>query len=131
MSLPLALLTFVLMTLVYFVTAKLIAATGFAYLFPNRPQLKGESFVVDLIGSIHLSPRSLVAFKVFTSRAFFGTLRIPAWPALTHHLRIFSLSRQPGWVVAVVLVAFPVGFVVAARETIALAYDGGGAALFF
>lgn len=127
MSVHLAVLGFVLMSLVYFVTTKLIAATGFAYLFPNRPQLKGESFVVDLIGSIYLSPRSLVAFKVFTSYAFFGTFRIPAWPALTHHLRIFSLSRQPGWVLAAVLVAFPVGFLVAARETIGLAYDTGGA----
>ncbi len=105
------------LTLVYFVTTKLIAATGFVYLFPNRPQLKGESFVVDLIGSIYLSERNLVAFKVFTSYAFFGNFRIPVWPALTHHLRIFSLSKQPVWVVAAVLVA--------ARETIVLAYDGG------
>lgn len=129
MSLFLALLTFLLMTLVYFVTTKLIAATGFAYLFPNRPQLKGESFVVDLIGSIYLTERNLVAFKVFTSYAFFGNFRIPVWPALIHHLRIFSLRKQPGWVVAAVLVAFPVGWLVAARETIVLAYDGG-AALF-
>ena len=127
MSLPLALLVFALMTLVYFVTTKLIAATGFAYLFPNRPQLRGESFIVDLMGSIYVKHRSLVAFKVFTSYAFFGNFRIPVGPALTHHLRIFSLRRQPGWVVAVVLVAFPVGFLVAAEETIALAYDGGGA----
>ncbi len=125
MSPPLALGTFLLMTMTFFVMAKLIAATGFAYLFPNRPALKGESFVVELVGSIHLSPRSLVAFKIFTSQAFFGSFMTPAWPALTHHLRIFSLRRQPGRLVAAVLVAFPVGFLVAAWATIDLAYSNG------
>ena len=113
MSLPLALGAFLLMTLVYFVTVKLMAATGFAYLFPHFTHMKGETFIVDLIGSIHLSPRSLIAFKLFTSQAFFGTIRMPAWPAMAHQLRIFSLRQQPGWTTAAVVVAFPVGFLVA------------------
>ena len=126
MNLPVAIGAFLLMTLTYFVTAKLVAATGFAYLFPNRPQIKGESFVVELVGSIYLSPRNLIAFKTLTSRAFFGTFMIPAWPAITHHLRIFSFRRQPGWVAGAVFVAFPVGFLVAAWATVELAYQEGG-----
>ena len=125
MSLPLAVASFTLMVMSYFVTAKLVAATGFAYLLPNKTQVKGNSFIIDLIGSVHLSPRSLVAYKVFTSNAFFGTFRIPAWPALPHCLRLFSLS-QPGSLTTAILAAFLVGFLVAALATIVLAYDGGG-----
>ena len=125
MSPPLAVGAFILMTLVYFVTVKLMAATGFAYLFPHLPHLKGETFIVDLIGSIHLSPRSLIAFKLFTSRAFFGMERMPAWPAMAHHLRIFSLRQQAGWATAAVLVAFPVGFLVAAGSIVERGYEEG------
>ncbi len=126
MSLPLSVAAFALIALTYFATAKLVAATGFAYLLPNKAHVKGKSFILDLIGSIHLSPRGLIAYQVFTSNAFFGTFRIPAWPAMPHIMRIFSLQRQPGWVTAVVLVAFPVGFLVAATATIQLAYSDGG-----
>ena len=126
MSLPVAIGAFLLMTLTYFVIAKLVAATGFAYLLPNKPHIKGDSFLIELVGSAFQSPRSLVAFKVFTSNAFFGTFRIPAWPALPHCFRLFSLERQPGRLTAMVLIAFPIGFVVLAIETISLAYDGGG-----
>ena len=126
MSLPLAAGVFALMALVYFVTIKLIAATGFAYLFPNMPHLKGESFIVDLVGTANISPRDLVGFKLFTSHAFFSTFRIPAWPALPHHLRIFSLRDQPRWVVAAVLLAFPVGFLVVVGSYLDLCYDRGG-----
>ena len=125
MSLPLAVGAFLLMTLVYFVTVKLMAATGFAYLFPDFSHMKGETFIVDLVGSIHLAPRSLIAFKLFTSRAFFGTIRMPAWPAMAHHLRIFSLREQPGWVTAAVVVAFPVGFLVAVGAIVERGYEEG------
>ena len=126
MSLPVSIGGFLLMTLTYFVIAKLVAATGFAYLLPNKPHIKGDSFLIELVGSAFQSPRSLVAFKVFTSNAFFGTFRIPAWPALPHCFRLFSLERQPGRLTAMVLIAFPIGFVVLAVETISLAYEGGG-----
>ena len=126
MSLPISIGGFLLMTLTYFVIAKLVAATGFAYLLPNKPHIKGDSFLIELVGSAFQSPRSLVAFKVFTSNAFFGTFRIPAWPALPHCFRLFSLERQPGRLAAMVLIAFPIGFVVLAIETISLAYEGGG-----
>ena len=126
MSLPVSIGGFLLMTLTYFVIAKLVAATGFAYLLPNKPHIKGDSFLIELVGSAFQSPRSLVAFKVFTSNAFFGTFRIPAWPALPHCFRLFSLERQPGRLTAMVLIAFPIGFVVLAVETISLAYEGSG-----
>ena len=95
MGFPLAAGSLLLMTLTYFVTAKLVAATGFAYLLPNRTYLKGDMFVLDLIGSARLSHRQLIAYKVMTSKAFFGTFRIPAWPAIPHLFLIFSLDKQP------------------------------------
>ncbi len=128
MSLPLALLTFGAMALTYFVIVKLIAATGFPYLFPNETHAKGQSFVVELVGTVRLEPRQVVAFKVFSSRAFFGDTRIPAWPAIAHHLRVFSLQRQPWWMAAAVFTVFPLGFLVAAGSTVGLAYEQGSAA---
>jgi len=126
-SLPVAALTFLLMAMTFFVTVKLIAATGFPYLMPAWPNMKGGSFITELIGSANLSTQNVVSFQLFTSQAFFGNIRLPAWPALPHHLRIFNLRRQPGWVIAVVLVAFPVGILVAAWASIEVAYDQGGA----
>ena len=32
---------------------------------PNKPHIKGDSFLIELVGSAFQSPRSLVAFKVF------------------------------------------------------------------
>ncbi len=121
---------FVLMVLTLLATAKLIAATGFAYLLPYRPHLKGDSFVEEIIGTIKIPSRDLTAMKIFTSKAFFGTFLIPAWPAIPHIFRMFSLRRQPGWVTAAVFVAFPVGFLVAAATLIELVYTEGGAMLY-
>ena len=126
MSPPLALLAFTTMALTYFVIVKLIAATGFAYLFANETHAKGQSFIVELVGTDQFDDRQVVGFKVFSSRAFLGDIRIPAWPAITHHLRIFSLSRQPIWVTTAVLIAFPLGFLVTAGAAIDLAYREGG-----
>ena len=125
--LPLAAGTFLLMAMTFFVTVKLIAATGFPYLMPSWPNMKGGSFITELIGSANLSTKNVVAFKLFTSQAFFGNIRLPAWPAIPHHLRIFSLSRQRFRVCAVVLIAFTVGCLVAAWASIEVAYDQGGA----
>ena len=126
-SLPMAVGSFGLMVIAYFVTVKMVAASGIAYLYPPRVYLKGDSFFLELVGSIYVPARRLVPFKVFTSYAFLGHFTIPAWPAIAHHLRIFSLKRQPGWVAAVVLVSFPVGFVVALWALLDLAYTEGGA----
>ena len=124
-SLPLSLGAFLLMVMTYFVTIKLVAATGFAYLTPSWANAKGEMFVTELIGSANLSQQNLVSFKIFSSNMFFGNIRLPVWPALPHLLRIFSLRRQPKRVAVVVAVAFVVGFVVAAWATISMAYDVG------
>ena len=122
MSPILAATTFLLMSLTFFATSKLIAATGFAYLMPLRPFLKGAPVIVDHVGTVHLSHRSITAFRLFTSFAFFGTFVIPAWPALTHHLRIFSLREQRGWGITIILGAFAAGFLVAALASIEGAY---------
>ena len=129
-NLPLAAGVFVLMVLTLLATTKLIAATGFAYLLPYRPHLKGDSFMEEIVGTVNIPARDLTAMKIFTSKAFFGTFLIPAWPAITHILRMFSLNRQPGWVTAAVFIAFPVGFVVAAVTLIDLVYTEGGAMLY-
>lgn len=126
-SLPVATGGFVLMVLTFFVTIKLIAATGFAYLMPSWPNAKGQIFVTDLIGSSRLGEQDLVAFRLFTSQAFFGNIRLPAWPALPHHLRLFSMARQPGRVTIAVLLAFVVGSVVAVWASLEMAYEKGGA----
>ena len=137
MSLPLAVGAFMLMVLVHFVAVKLVAATGCAYLFPIH--MEGRYFIVDLVGTTHLSAQSLVGFKIFASTIFFGNHRIPVWPSLVHILRIFPLNQQPRRVLALVLIAFPVGFLTASGAMIHLGYDegavnvlaGGGRALGF
>ena len=80
-----------------------------------------------LVGSARLSPQDLVAFKMFTGHAFFGNIRLPAWPAIPHHLRIFSLRDQPWLVTAAVLIAFATGFLTAVWASLEMAYDKGGA----
>ena len=62
---------------------------------------------------------------MFVGRAFFGNLRIPTLPGLPHVFRIFSLSRQPGWVTAVVFIGFPLGFIVSVIATLELGYPRG------
>ena len=128
MSLLLAVGSFLLMSLTFFITAKLIAATGFAYL---RPFLKGVPFIVDLVGTTAISARSLTGFHLFTSYAFFGTFLIPAWPALTHHLRLFSMKLQPARVTLIALGVFVVGFLVSVATTIERGYREGATTLIW
>ena len=130
MSLPAALLIFSVALLTYVVVVKLIAATGCAYLLTDPGHIKGITFVNELLGTALLSPRSYVGFRVFSGTTFFGNLRIPAWPSLPHLLRIFSLKQQPGWIAVLVLVAFPVGFLVAAGATLEMAYTKQGLVFF-
>ena len=125
-SIPLAMGVFGFMVIAYFMTVKMLAASGIAYIYPDRPFMKGESFFTELIGSIYISPQRLVPFKIFTSYLFFGHFTIPAWPAMGHLSRIFSFRNHQGWVVALVFSAFPVGFIVAAWAMLDLSYDEGG-----
>ncbi len=126
-TLPVAAGAFVLMMLTFFVTTKLIAATGFAYLMPSWPNAKGQIFIVELVGTSQLSEQDVVAFELFTSQAFFGNIRLPAWPAMPHLLRFFPFEVQPARVLWAVLLAFVVGFLVAAWASLEMAYDKGGA----
>ena len=128
MSLPLALLVFVVTSLTYLVIMKLIAATGCAYLLTDWNHMKAKTFVHELLGTVHLSQQNYIAFRFFSGRAFFGNLRLPAWPALPHVLRIFSLEDRPSWVVALICTAFPVGFLVAVGSTLEMAYTRDGLA---
>jgi hypothetical protein len=122
-SLLLAAGLLLLLVAVNFVTVKLMAATGFAYLIPNAIHIKGESFIVNLVGTKFFSPRSVVGFSMFTSNVFFGSGgRIPCWPAIVHHLRIFSIERQPVWVTTTIFFSFAVGFLSIAGTTISEAY---------
>ena len=126
-TLPVAAGAFVLMMLTFFVTTKLIAATGFAYLMPSWPNAKGQIFIVELVGTSQLSEQDVVAFELFTSQAFFGNIRLPAWPAMPHLLRFFPFEAQPARVLWAVFLAFVVGFLVAAWASLEMAYDKGGA----
>ncbi len=130
-SLPLAAGAFALMALTFFVTVKLIAATGFPYLMPSWSNAKGGAFITELIGSAQLSTQNVVAFKMFTSNAFFGNIRLLAWPAIPHHLRIFSLREHPWKVITAVLLAFVSGFLVAVWASLEVAYDEGGATFLY
>ena len=56
-----------------------------------------------------------------------GLLRQHPPAGLPHHLRIFSLRFQSSRVCAVVIVVFPIGFLVASLSSITVAYDQGGA----
>lgn len=125
-SWPVATLSFVMMVLVFFVTIKLIAATGFAYLMPAWPNAKGQIFLTELVGSSRLGEQDVVAFCLFTSQGFFGNIRLLAWPALPHHLRLFRLEGQALRVTAAVLIAFVVGSVVAVWASLEMAHDAGG-----
>ena len=58
-SLPMALGVIGFMALSYLVTVKLVAASGVAYLYPNRPYVKGESFFLELVGfDLHFAATS-------------------------------------------------------------------------
>ncbi len=128
MSLPLALIVFLVTTLTYLVIMKQIAATGCAYLLTDWNHMKAKTFVHELLGTVHISQQSHIAFRFFSGRAFFGNLRLPAWPALPHVTRIFSLEHRPRWVVALIFTAFPVGFLVAVASTLEMAYMRDGLA---
>ena len=126
MNLALSIAMFLLTTLIYFLIAKLVAATGFSYLLPDWDHMKGKSFILDLVGTNHISPQGLVAFSVVTSHAYFGNFRVSAWPAIPHILKMFPVRRQLGKVAAMVAVAFTVGFASACVSALSTGYIGGG-----
>jgi hypothetical protein len=99
-----------------FVITKFLAASGFAYLFPNW----GTSIPVIWAGTSSMSESSLVAARVVNWRLLAGW-RLPV--ALPHVERILERVASPRLVIGAVLF----GLGVAGVYTIWLCYDQGGA----
>ncbi|MFT5367673.1 MAG: hypothetical protein ACI8V2_002634 [Candidatus Latescibacterota bacterium] len=114
-----------LMYVGYFVVAKYTAMTGCSYLFPVGA--KGGGIIESLGGTATLSRSNIVALGLINSSAFFGNTRIPAWPALPHHLRLFSgLTTRRSWVFWTVVLAFAAGFLGSCLFIIHLGYHYAG-----
>jgi hypothetical protein len=121
LSLPLALLQVAFCYAAYFTIAKFTAASGFSYLFPVGA--KGGAVLQSLTGAAHLSRQDFVALGLINSGACFGDSRIPAWPALPHHLKLFGGTRtRRAWVFWAVLLTFASGFFASFLFTIYLGY---------
>ena len=121
LSLPLTLLHVALLYVAYFTVAKFTAASGFSYLFPVGG--KGGGVLQSLTGAAHLSRQDFVALGLINSSACFGDTRIPAWPALPHHLKLFGESQtRRAWVFWAVLLTFASGFFASFLFTIYLGY---------
>ena len=108
LSLGMAVLHLFLIFIAYLTVMKYIAASGFVYLFPVG--VKGGPIIQSLLGTSVLSPKNLMGLGVINSTAFFGGGRIPAWPALPHHFKIFERMRRRPLIAASVFIAFTVGF---------------------
>ena len=99
-----------------FVITKFLAASGFAYLFPNW----GTSIPIIWAGTTRMSESSLVAMRVVSWRLLAGW-RLPV--ALPHIERILGRAGSTRTIMSSVLV----GLLVAGVYTIWLCYDQGGA----
>jgi hypothetical protein len=114
-----------LMYVGYFVVAKYTAVTGCSYLFPVGT--KGGGIIESLAGTSTLTRANMVGLGLINSSAFFGNARIPAWPALPHHLRFFSgLQARKGWAFWTVVLAFSAGFLGSCLFIIYLGYHFAG-----
>ena len=125
MSWPLAICQLGLMYIAYFTVAKYTAATGFSYLFPVGA--KGGGIIESLGGTAWFSRTDVVGLGLVNSSAFFGNTRIPAWPALPHHLRLFSGMRgRQARVFWTVVLAFAAGLLGSCLFIIHLGYHHAG-----
>ena len=113
-----------LMYAAYFTIAKYTAASGFPYLFPVGG--KGGEILQTFVGTTNLSSENMVGLGMINSSAFFGNSRIPAWPALPHHLKLFSNEHNRRWVFWIVLLAFASGFFASCLFIIHLGYHYAG-----
>ena len=88
---------------------------------------KGGGVIQSLGGTATLSRANVVALGMINSSAFYGNTRIPAWPALPHHLRLFSvLKERRGWIFWTVVLAFTAGFLGSCLFIIYLGYYYAG-----
>jgi hypothetical protein len=125
LSVPLAIVQLALMYVGYFVVAKYTAVTGCSYLFPVGA--KGGGIMESLGGTATLTGANIVGMGLINSSAFFGNTRIPAWPALPHHIRLFSgLKTRRSWIFWTVVLAFSAGFLGSCIFIIYLGYHYAG-----
>ena len=120
----LALLHIGLIYAAYFTIAKYTAASGFSYLFPVGG--KGGQILQIFTGTATLTQENIVALGLINSSAFFGNSRIPAWPALPHHLKLLGEDFHRRWVFWIVLLAFAAGFFGSCLFIIHLGYNHAG-----
>jgi hypothetical protein len=92
LSLPLALAQVILLYIAYFTIAKYTAASGFSYLFPVG--VRGGPIIESLVGYSAFGRKEVVGLGLVNSNMFFGNYRIPVWPALPHHLKLFSSEKN-------------------------------------
>ena len=123
MAWPVALLQTTLLFLAYLTVAKFTAASGFTHLLP--PGSKGGGMVKTFTGTANLNPGDFVGLNLVNSSAFFGNDRIPAWPALPHHFKIFSKFKRPA-ITYLAILAFTLGLLSSFLYIIYLAYTHAG-----
>jgi len=123
MSWPVAILQTTLLFLAYLTVAKFTAASGFTHLLP--PGSKGGGMVKTFMGTSNLTPGDFVGIHLVNSSAFFGNDRIPAWPALPHHFKIFSAIKQRR-ILYIAVWAFTIGLLASFTYIIYLAYTHAG-----
>ena len=124
LTIPIAILHVILICIAYFTVAKFTALTGFSYLFPAAT--KGGAIVETLVGTANLTNRDYVGLGLINSSAFFGNSRIPAWPAIPHHLKLFGRPTSSARSVGSVPIAFVTGLVASCVFIIYLGYSHGG-----
>lgn len=78
---------------------------------------------VGWIGYSTFTRREVVGLGLVNSNMFFGNYRIPVWPSLPHHLKLFSSEERRKWVVWTIFLAFSTCFFASMLYTIYLGYD--------
>lgn len=125
LSLGLCVFHLALMLVGYFTVSKFIALTGFPYLFPVGR--KGGEILQMFTGTANLGNSDFIGLGFINSNAFFGNIRIPAWPALPHHLRMFGrATHQRLLVFWSAPAAFAVGMVASCVFIVYLGYAYAG-----
>ena len=125
MSIPIAILHTVIIYIAYLTVAKFTAASGFPHIFPVT--YKGGAMLETFVGTANLNPRDVVGIGLVNSSAFYGNLRIPAWPSLPHHFKLLGrITRKPSRLVWMAVLAFTVGILTSFPFVISLGYNEGG-----
>ena len=125
LSLHLVVFQVALIYIAFFTVTKYTAASGFSYLFPIA--IKGGPVLEMMTGTSRMSRSDFVALGLANSYAFFGNFRIPAWPAIPHHLKWFSdIKPQRKWLFWILLLAFTAGLLSSFLYVIYLGYAYAG-----